>query len=62
MAGGQDPSMLAPLDEDRVLDWHDELRRIERRLAELPDEARIAVQQVVERFRAEDGAGENGAA
>jgi len=54
--------MLAPLDEDRVLDWHDELRRIERRLAELPDEARIAVQQVVERFRAEDGAGENGAA
>jgi len=49
-------------DEDRVLDWHEELRRIERQFADLPAEARQAVRQVVERFRVEDAAARNRAA
>jgi len=49
-------------DDDRVLDWHEELRRIEQRFADLPQEARIAVQRVVERFRAEDAAVQDRAA
>jgi len=42
--------------EDRVLDWQEELRRIEGRLADLPPAARLAVESVIERFRAEDAA------
>ena len=45
--------MLRPA-EDRVLDWRDELRRIERRFPDLPIEARVAVKRVIERFQAED--------
>jgi len=46
-------------DEDRVLDWHEELRRIERHFPDLPVAARRAVVRVVERFRAEDAAVRN---
>ncbi len=41
-------------DNDRVLDWHEELRRIEPELADLPDEARVAVLRLVELFVDED--------
>jgi len=54
--------MLRRPDEDRVLDWRDELRRIERRLPDLPVEARVAVKRVLERFQAEDAASEGRAA
>jgi hypothetical protein len=53
--------MLRRPAEDRVVDWRDEMRRIERQLPDLPVEARAAVQQVLERFRAED-AGSRGKA
>ena len=49
-------------DEDRILDWHEELRRIQNRFADLPVEARQAVLRVVERFRAEDDASRDRAA
>lgn len=55
-AGARMTPMLRPPDSDRVLDWRDEWRRIERRLADLPVEARVAVLQLVERFRSEDAA------
>jgi hypothetical protein len=48
--------VLRQSDTDRVLDWHDEWRRIEHQLAELPTEARKAVLRLVESFRAEDSA------
>jgi len=43
-------------DEELILDWREELRRIERHFADLPEGARLAVLRVVERFRAEDAA------
>jgi hypothetical protein len=44
-----------PLDRrDRVLDWHDELRRVTPLLAELPLAARLAVAEVVATFARED--------
>jgi len=44
-----------PLDRrDRVLDWHDELRRLAPRLAELPLAARLAIAEVVATFARED--------
>jgi len=44
-----------PLDRrDRVLDWHDELRRLTPRLAELPLAARLAIAEVVASFARED--------
>jgi hypothetical protein len=44
-----------PLDRrDRVLDWHDELRRVTPRLAELPLAARLAIAEVVATFARED--------
>ncbi|MGH2935733.1 MAG: hypothetical protein ACRDL2_14640 [Gaiellaceae bacterium] len=49
-------------DSDRVVDWRDEWRRIERDFERLPAEARAAVLRLVEHFRAEDGgAGERAA-
>ena len=42
-------------ENDRVLDWHDELRRIEHEFADLPDEARAAVLRLVQLFQDEDG-------
>ncbi|HVN62544.1 MAG TPA: hypothetical protein VMT59_14890 [Gaiellaceae bacterium] len=44
---------------DRVLDWHDELRRVTPLLAELPLAARLAIAEVVATFARED-AGERG--
>ena len=46
---------MRPPENDRVLDWHDELRRIEDAFAELPTEARAAVLQLVQLFQDEDG-------
>ena len=46
---------MRPPENDRVLDWHDELRRIEDAFAELPTEARAAVLQLVRLFQDEDG-------
>jgi len=44
-----------PLDRrDRVLDWHDELRRLTPLLAELPLAARLAIAEVVATFARED--------
>jgi hypothetical protein len=44
-----------PLDRrDRVLDWHDELRRVTPLLAELPLAARLAIAEVVATFARED--------
>jgi hypothetical protein len=48
-------AMLRQPDDDRVLDWHDELRRIEGRFSELPASARLAVLRLVQLFRDEDG-------
>jgi hypothetical protein len=39
---------------DRVLDWQDELLRIEPRLVELPVAARQAIRDVVAAFQLED--------
>jgi hypothetical protein len=39
---------------DRVLDWQEELRRIEPRLLELPVAARQAIREVVQGFLRED--------
>ena len=58
-AGGSGDVMMRhmrPPENDRVLDWHDELRRIEREFVELPNEARAAVLQLVRLFQDEDGA------
>ncbi len=41
---------------DRVLDWHEELRRIAPRLLELPIAARLAIYDTVEQFLQEDAA------
>jgi hypothetical protein len=63
--GSGDPMMrhMRPPENDRVLDWHDELRRIEDEFADLPNEARAAVLQLVRLFQDEDGgASENRAA
>lgn len=47
--------VLVPTDaRDRVLDWHDEMLRIEPRLLELPAAARRAVRDVVAAFLRED--------
>jgi len=44
-----------PLDRrDRILDWHDELRRVTPLLAELPLAARLAIAEVVATFARED--------
>lgn len=61
---GRDTNMTSmwQSDEDRILDWHEELRRIQNRFADLPVEARQAVLRVVERFRAEDDASRDRAA
>jgi len=40
---------------DRILDWHEELVRLEPDLASLPAAARRAVQATVECFLREDG-------
>lgn len=45
---------MTPAPLDRVLDWRDELLRIEARLGELPQAARVAVLEVVYGFLAED--------
>ncbi len=65
--GGSDDLMMRymrPPENDRVLDWHEELRRIEDEFADLPTEARAAVEQLVHLFEDEDGgsASENRAA
>ncbi len=39
---------------DRILDWHEELYRLEPELPDLPEEARRAVHALVESFRCED--------
>ena len=39
---------------DRILDWHEELHRLEPELSELPEEARRAVEALVEGFLHED--------
>lgn len=43
---------------DRILDWRDELRRLEPNLPQLPLAARRAVRELVEAFLVED-AGED---
>jgi hypothetical protein len=49
--------MSVPTDaRDRVLDWRDELLRIEPRLLELPLAARQAIRDVVTAFELEDDA------
>jgi hypothetical protein len=46
-----------PMDaRDRVLDWQDEMRRLEPRLLELPAAAREAIREVVAAFQLEDAA------
>jgi hypothetical protein len=53
---------MRPSDSDRILDWRDEWRRIERDFEHLPVEARAAVLRLLEQFHAEDvGAGERAA-
>jgi hypothetical protein len=39
---------------DRVLDWHEELQRLEPDLPKLPGSARLAVETTVEHFLRED--------
>ena len=39
---------------DRVLDWHEELHRLEPDLPKLPGSARLAVEATVEHFLRED--------
>jgi len=46
---------MRPPENDRVLDWRDELQRIEHEFADLPTEARAAVLQLVQLFQDEDG-------
>jgi hypothetical protein len=41
---------------DRILDWREELRRLEPDLPRLPAAARLAVRTTVERFLREDAA------
>ncbi len=43
---------------DRVLDWHEELHRLEPDLLRLPAAARLAVRATVERFLREDAEAE----
>jgi len=62
VGGATSMSSMRQLDDDRILDWHEELRRIQTRFADLPVEARQAVLRVVERFRAEDAASRGRAA
>jgi hypothetical protein len=45
---------MSPERRDRILDWHDELRRLTPRLTELPLAARLAVREVVATFERED--------
>ena len=45
---------MPPERRDRILDWHDELRRLIPRLPELPVAARLAVIEVVATFERED--------
>jgi hypothetical protein len=54
--------VLRQHETERIVDWHDEWRRIENVLAELPAEARIAVKQLVQEFEAEDSASRDRAA
>jgi hypothetical protein len=46
---------MRPPENDRVLDWRDELQRIEHDFPDLPNEARAAVLQLVRLFQDEDG-------
>ena len=39
---------------DRILDWREELRRLEPELPELPAAARRALRETIERFMLED--------
>lgn len=58
LAGGARDLMmryLRPPENDRVLDWRDEVQRIEHAFADLPTEARAAVLQLVRFFQDEDG-------
>ena len=50
--------MPAPASRERVLDWHDELRRIEPELSGLPPAARELILELVAHFAAEDAAAE----
>jgi hypothetical protein len=43
---------------DRILDWREELRRLEPELASLPAGAQRAVRRLVEQFRLEDELGD----
>ena len=47
---------MPPDRRDRILDWHDELRRVTPLLAELPLAARLAIAEVVATFAREDAA------
>jgi len=53
-AAGAKVRAMRPSDTDRVLDWRDEWRRLQDVLAELPAEARRAVQELVREFEHED--------
>ena len=52
--------MPAPASRDPMLDWHDELLRIEPELPGLPPAARQLIRELVAEFVAEDAAAEAG--